>query len=375
MTIAAIPSRHNEIWYSRCPTPTVFGIALRLGLLDREFPAGEGRSWCSLQDSPDPATQRSHFTHAKARLFRQGGNVPPIWARSEGADTKLIGLTWMRTPQPIMVLPEAKIRSVVDLRGKRLLVMTRPESEIDFWQAVTLRVYEAALSSVGLSFADVTLVPIPSSRPDAVRVESGLGGARSLWPLQAMSAINRETLMPLVRGEVDAVVSQGHNAMQLAALLGAEVIFDQGIAPDKVARVNNDLPDALTVSAKLLDEEPELVVRVLAALLEAQEWMLAHEAEAIRLMAPELNISEQLMQIAYGGELGPGAVVDLSMPRLDAIASQKDFLLRHKFLTRDFDLDAWVDPRPLAAAALLAARKPVVLSKDSLSALVTHSGG
>lgn len=349
-SIAPIPSAADEIWFSRCPTPTTFGLALQRGVIGNGAPGLVPRRWLALQQSADPATQRAHFTHAKARCFRHGGNVPPIWARSEGAATRLIGLSWMRTPQPILALPESGIRDVRDLRGKRLLVMTRPESEIDFWQAVTLRVYETALASAGISLDDVTLVRIPSARPDVVRADASANNPRSLWPLQAMSALNRETLLPLVRGEVDAVASQGHNAMQLAALLGAIVVFDQAALPGAQERVNNDVPDALTVSADLLDDEPDFVIDVLAALLETEAWARGRETEAAKLLAPELNIAEQLLGIAYGGAIGPGAALDLSVERLAAIGAQKEFLLRHGFIARDFDLDRWVDPEPLAAA-------------------------
>lgn len=359
-SVTPIPAAADEIWYSRCPTPTTFGLAVRLGHFEKGFFAAQNLRWLTLQQSPDPATQRAHFTHAKSRCFRHGGNVPPIWARSEGAETRLIGLSWMRTPQPILAMPQSGISNVSDLRGKRLLVMTRPESEIDFWQAVTLRAYEAALATVGMSFDDVTLVRVPSGRPDAVRVESDARNPKSLWPLQAMLALNRETMLPLIRGEVDAVVSQGHNAIQLAALLGANIIFDQGALPDPRARINNDVPDALTVSADLLDRDPDIVVAVLRALLETEEWALAHEIEAVRLLATELNISEQLMNIAYGGGIGLGAALDLSVERVAAIVSQKEFLLRHGFVTRDFDMERWVDPRPLdAARKLMAAHTPV----------------
>jgi len=39
----------------------------------------------------DRETRESHFTHTLANSFRQGGNAPAIYARSEGRDTVLIG--------------------------------------------------------------------------------------------------------------------------------------------------------------------------------------------------------------------------------------------------------------------------------------------
>lgn len=365
--ISTISSDPHEIWYSRCPTPTTLGLAFRLGLLEQHAGNAKGLQWRALQDSPDPAVQRSHFTHAKARCVRHGGNVPPIWARAEGARTRLIGLSWLPTPQPILTLPETGIRTAEDLRGKRLLVMTRPESEIDFWQAVTLRVYEAALASAGLSFSDIELVRVPSARPDAVRVEISSNDPQSLWPLRAMSAINRETMLPLIRGEVDAVVSQGHNAMQLTALLDGRIIYDQCKGPDLLHRVNNDAPDALTVSEDLLETDFDLVVDILSALIEAQMWAGLNVSRVASTLAPELNISEQLMRVAYGNTVADGMTIGLDRDHLAAIGAQKAFLRRHGFITTDFDLDQWVDRRPLEAAL-----KKQSMKKDTRSVASPH---
>ena len=46
---------------------------------------------------------------------------------------------------------------------------------------------------------------------------------------------------------------------------------------------------------------------------------------------------------------------DLSAERVELFRQQKNFQLIHGFLDRDFDFDAWIDPRPLAAAHRLLA--------------------
>lgn len=353
-----IASRSDEVWYTRCPIPTTFGLALKWGLADKAFPPTQGRvQWHSLQRSDDKATQLSHFTHTKERSFRHGGNIPAIWARSEGADTRLIGISWQPTPYRILVLSESKIESPADLKGKRLLLPHRPAAKIDFWQAVNLRIYEKALASVGLSFADVTLVRRESQRGDTVRLDPSKVDARSPLPLQIALGFQRDALFPLLRGEVDAVAHQGHDAVQLAALVGAETIFDQSDSRNPLDRINNDTPDVLAVSGRFLDQEPELVAEFVAGLLEAHAWANAHRAEAETLLARELNISEQVLRIAYG-DIVPGFHLDFLEEKLAGVAGQKEFLLRHGFIARDFNLDDWIDRRPLQRAhEILAARQ------------------
>jgi hypothetical protein len=52
-----------------------------------------------------------------------------------------------------------------------------------------------------------------------------------------------------------------------------------------------------------------------------------------------------------------GVQLDMSQERIAALDVQKSFLLRHKLIERDFDLDEFVDPSPLAEARALYQRK------------------
>jgi len=352
-----ISSNADEAWYTRCPIPTTFGFALNWGLDDKSFPPAPGPiRWHSLQGSDDLATQLSHFTHTKERSFRHGGNIPAIWARSEGADTRLIGVTWQPTPYRILALPGSNIKTAADLKGKRLHLPFRPTAKIDFWQAVNLRIYEKALQSAGLGFGDVELVRRESQRGDTVRLDPAKLEARSPQQLRIGLGLQRDAIFPLLRGEVDAIAHQGHDAVQLAALTGADVVFDQADLPNPLDRINNDTPDVLAVSGRFLAEEPELVAQFLAGLIEAHAWAEEHRAEAETLLARELAISEQVLRIAYG-DIVPGFHLDFAEQKLAALADQKDFLRRHGFVTRDFDLEDWIDRGPLDRAREIVASR------------------
>lgn len=346
---AAIPSGADEVWYTRCPIPTAFEIALGTGLFDREFD-DSGLEWLALAQSDDPAVHRSHFTHLKANSFRHGGNVPAIYARANGADTRVIGASWLRTLYTVLALPESGIRSVADLRGRRILVPRRPDADIDFWAASTLGVLETALATAGLTLDDVELV---DSRGEEDLIP-GAGDAtveeRLRWTLHNAYRIQRDVLVPLVRGDVDAVTSQASLSEQLAGLTGARVIFDQADQLELLGRVNNGYPDVLTVSGAFLDEHPQRVARVVARLLQAAHWARENRRAAFDLIADRIQVSSALLAATWGDDIG--AHLDITLPgELTAVLEhQRDHLLRHGFIGSSFDVATWIDPRPLERA-------------------------
>ncbi len=359
----------TEIWYTRCPVPTAFTLALQLGLFDEEFAGEEGVNFRSLQESGDAQIYQSHFTHTQHNSFRHGGNVPALWARATGADTKLIGLSWVTTPHPILALPGSGIKTVADLKGKRLLVARRTrETAVDFWRATTLRIYETALATVGLTLNDVKLVEVPVEALHVDPVAVAESRNRSLFSARTRRGRHRESVFALIRGEVDVIPGQSSWSTELAALLGAHVVYDVGRQhPDKVARANNALPEALTVSGQFIDEHPDLVARVVARVLEASEWAKSNHDQALRFIAREQGVAEEITELTYGPELSQTFDVDFNDEKVAAIRSQKEFLLKNGFLPKDFDLDQWIDPRPLQAARHILAkrRKELEGSADS----------
>jgi ABC-type nitrate/sulfonate/bicarbonate transport system substrate-binding protein len=357
-TPPAIPS-HKELWFTRCPVPTAFTLALQLGLFDDEFSGQEGINFLSLQQSPDPRVHRSHFDHTQPNSFRHGGNVPAIWAKATGADTRLIGLSWVTTPHPLITLASSGIRTVADLKGRRLAVAKRTrETAIDFWRATTIRIYETALATAGLTLADVKLVEIDVDRlhidPEAIKESRN----RSLFNGRNRRGGHRESIAALIRGEVDVIPGQGTHGTDYLTFLGANVVFDVGRdVPDKVARANNAFPEALTVSGRLAAERPDLVARVVARVIEAAEWAKTHHRETVTFIAREQGAAEDLVELTYGPELSQTFEVNLADDKVAAIASQKAFLLRTGFIPADFDLKAWIDHRPLALAHELVAKR------------------
>ena len=331
-------SKIDTLWYTRCPVPTPLGIAARLGWIDDEF-RDDGIKVRTLQDEVDPKLRASHFDHRLDNSFRQGGNIPAIWARSSGRETRVVGLTWTDEAQVILTSPGTKIRTVADLKGKRLGVATRPKDAIDFWKATTLRAYVAALKLHGLSDKDVTLVELP--RENASTVGRGWGDEPLAESVEARA---------LARGDVDVIFHKGSRGLELADAIDAYIIYDVGAHVDPTVRVNNGSPRTLTVDAGLIERDYPLVVRLVKQVLRAGRWAEENRAAAIAYVAKETRSSESAVVRAYGKDVNRHLRTDLEESSITALADFTRFLAEWKFIPRDFDVRAWIDPRPLQQA-------------------------
>ncbi|MBT2896925.1 ABC transporter substrate-binding protein [Streptomyces sp. McG3] len=328
MTHAAVLPR--TLWFTRCPVPTATGIAADRRWLTDEF-ARDGIAVRSLQDAEPDADPAAHYTHALPGLFREGGNVPALWARSRGERTRLIGLTWIEERQSILVAPGSGLRGAAALRGSRIALPVHSIA-IDFWRAMALRGFEGALASAGLGLADAVPVDVPAD------------GSREQWSAE---------LAALRRGDVDAVYVKGALAVEAARRSGAEVAVDLDDLPDPAFRINNGTPRPITVHQDLLDEHPGLVDRFLAVLLRAADWAADRPDEVDRILGAETGAGAEGVAGAYLPGTHRTLHPDLSPRRLALLAAQEKALRAHGFLPEAVDIDSWADPAPLRRAAAL----------------------
>ncbi|AYF74926.1 ABC transporter substrate-binding protein [Nocardia yunnanensis] len=324
----------DTLWFTRCPVPTATGIAADRGALAAEF-AADGLTVRSLQDAGADIPRDGHFTHALTGLFREGGNVPALWARAGGERTRLIGLTWIEERQAILVRRGFELATPKELAGLRIAVPRRAIA-IDFWRAMALAGFAGALAADGLTLDDVTPVDI----------DAAPGADQWIAELEALRA-----------GRVDAVYVKGALAVEAAARHDAVVGIDLDAFADKTIRINNGTPRPVTVHQRLLDEHPEIVHRFLAVLLEAADWAAANPAEVPRILAAETGAGAAGVAGAYAWTGQADLRLDLSAQRLELLARQERFLRGHGFLAGPVDIDAWAAPEPLRAARdLVAAR-------------------
>ncbi len=337
----------ESLWYTRCPIPTASSLAIDYGWLDEEF-ADDGISIASLRASTDRKVRESHFDHLLPDSFRQGGNIPPIWTRSRGEDVMLIGLTWVNEYQAIVTLPETGIRTVGDLRGRRIGLPKRVNDQIDFFRVMCLRGILTALAFEGMDENDVELV-------DLAVEETYLGAddathTGTLWAGGHRARSQHADAFALIRGEVDAIYTAGAAGAHLAAFMGAREVVEFGSHPDLLVRTGNETPTALTVSGALLRERPDLVARYLKRLLQAARWAEDHPQEAALVVASDVAAPLDWVEPAYGPDFHKKFAPDLRDDWIAGLESQKDFLLKWGLIERDFDIREWIDPEPLEMA-------------------------
>lgn len=323
---AVVAIDRSPLRVDRGPIPTATGIAHRLGWLEREA-ALDGT----------PLSVGGWGPH-----FWEGDSTRALWERSEGRATRLIGLTWVETFQAVVALPDTGFAGgggAERLAGMRLGLPFDRDASIDLRRAAASRGLHAALGLAGIfpgevAHVDVDATLAPGGDPYAAELEA------------------------LASGEVDAIFLAGAAGAAAAARVGAVTVADVGRHLDPAVRTSGLTPAAIVVDAELLEQEQNLVVRLLAVLLRAGAWAQLNAVQASELLALETGASVRDVRAAHGRNWPDQLHVDLSHRKLDALRAHHDFLVTHGFLARALDLGAWVDPRPLGVAReLLAAER------------------
>lgn len=330
----------SHLWYTRCPVPTPLGIAAQLGWLEEAF-RGKGLEIRSVADDPDPSVRASHFDHRLSWSFRQGGNVPPIWTRAKGSDTRLVGISWTDEFQAIVTLPSSGLARLRDLRGRRFGAPRHAGGIVDFQRATALKGLHSALSLEAISPAEIEIVDVSAEAPSILLGDRDA----SLFGLKRRLPYAPE-LAALARGEVDAVFVKGTQGITIANQFGAHVLSEFGFHPDPRIRINSGSPRILTVDATFADARPDLVGLLVATIRRVDGWARNHPEEARRYIAREAGASEEQVLVANGPNLHEHLGIGLEPDLVAAVGSYKDFLRDNGFLPGDFDIGAWVDSRP-----------------------------
>jgi ABC-type nitrate/sulfonate/bicarbonate transport system substrate-binding protein len=329
----------KTLWYTRCQHPSPLGLAAQLGWFLDEF-TDDGIDVFTLQETADLRLLASHLDHHLTNSFRQGGSTPAIWARSRGADTRVIGFNWVDEFQAILTSPKSGISGPEGLRGCSIALPVTTGVPIDIRRAEALRGFRITLEYVGLSIADVATVDISLPEPDPRTRNAPLTRYAGYEPV----------IEAVLNGTVDAVYVKGSRGLQTAFESGCRVTFDIRNHPDPLSRVNQGAPRPITVDSTLLREHPDIVVRFLTRVAAVGQWAVAHPAETLLYMSRETKSPERWVRLAYGEDLHLRQRTLIDRACIEALRRYKDFLLESGFIGADFAVEEWVDPAPLDTA-------------------------
>jgi ABC-type nitrate/sulfonate/bicarbonate transport system substrate-binding protein len=339
----------DTLWYTRCPVPTGLGIAVQKGWLSDSF-SSQCTKIESLRESDDQAVRESHFDHTLQNSVRHGGNIPAIWARSVGRETRVIGLSWADETQQILTLPDSGIKTVKDLKGRKVGLPKWPKAQIDFSRAHALRGLENALKLDGLSVSDVEIVDyvrgVTQSEAPAVRV----AGTQLFSGRGQGNNPNHNELVGLLRREVDAIFLKGAQAAQAAAQFNLVTVIDTGVHPEPLIRANNGTPRTLSVDLNLIENHFDSATLIVEQVLRAEAWAHVHPDETRRFLARETNSSEYYVTVAYGENAHERLRTDFSKQNVEGIQDFIHFLHRWNFIPNVVDIEQWIDRRPSEAA-------------------------
>jgi ABC-type nitrate/sulfonate/bicarbonate transport system substrate-binding protein len=337
-----------NLWYTRCGAATASALAIRKGWLQEEFAQG-GTALHSLRDSESLEVRNSHYHHKQSGMFREGGNIPPLWAKGLGQDTVVVGITWLDEYQGILTRADSGIRDLGDLKGKRLGIPLHKNAVIDFQRGAAQHGFETVLSLIGHSTDSAVLVDI-----DAPSYDLQDGPRRT--------SENRQysvELEALERGDVDAVFlrfARGYRASQDPRF---HELINLNTLKDPLLRVNNGTPRPVTVDRAFLDKHPEVVARYLAVLLRTAAWAEKNHDEVVSLLAQD-NSAASIADVlaSHGPKVHLSFTPKLSEDYILGLNEQKEFLRRWGYIKHDYNVRDWIVAEPLAEAHKLFKAQP-----------------
>ena len=335
----------TPIYYTRCPVPTASGVAFQTGMFAEAFED-------SIYEVPNivelgPDRQDVHYTHTIEMFIREGGVAPPVWARANGVDSVVLGITFMEEFQGVFVRADDPVETVAGLAGRRLALPVWPRLVFNFWRFAALKGLVSALTVHDLPVDAVEFVDIvegwdPSERRNVGRHDLDKP-ARCEY---------RSQLEALLSGEVDAIFGKGPEAalLQREAEGRIRLLYDVRTAPGMVERINNSTPRLLTTSRHLVAMHVDAVVCYARTVIRAANWVQANPAEARSLIARECGIDGNEIETYLEPDYRDKFLPRLDKDMVEALEIVKSFLYEHRFIYRNFPLEGWIDPRPLEQA-------------------------
>jgi sulfonate transport system substrate-binding protein len=264
------------------------GLALimkKQGLLDRALaPKGVTVKWIEFPAGP----QMLEALNAGSLDIGATGAPPPVFSQAAGADLVYVAAEPPPvTSEAIIVKPESPIRSVAQLRGKKVAFQRGSGSHL---------LLVAALEKAGLSIRDVQAIYLAPAEARAA-FEAGAVDAWVVWD-------------PYL-----AAAQKAYRPRVLADRTGLLPAYGFYLA-----------------SRPFLQRAPDVVATVLEQFAQAGQWANTHRQEMIALMAPQVGVPVDVVATWLGRT--QAGTMPVTKEIEDSQQRVADLLVREKLIPR-----------------------------------------
>lgn len=336
-----------KLWYTRCPVPTASGIAFQKNLYAQTF-AGTDFEVHNIKELGKEQAN-THFSHSLPYSFREGGGSPPIWAYAQGAKTKLLAITFMEEVLGIYVRADDPAQSIADLAGRKLALPVWPKLIFNFFRFAAEKAFYSALAAHGLKETEIQYMDVVEEEDPHQLINPAF--AEQKKTLKRRSYYSGQ-LHALLEKKVDAIFAKGAEVAALEDEAEGKIrrLYDVRQAPELWMRVNNSMPRLFTVDESLAAERPEAVVIYLQTAIRAARWAVANPGEALQAIANECSIAPDVLASCFEENFLQKLMPEVNDTLIESTEIMKNFLADRGYISRNFDLQEWLDPSFLKEA-------------------------
>ncbi|BAY10106.1 sulfonate ABC transporter substrate-binding protein [Calothrix sp. NIES-2098] len=271
------------------------------GILEKRLqPQGVSVEWIEFPAGP----QLLEAMNVGSIDFGHTGESPPIFAQAAGASlTYIAGIAPSPAGQAILVPPDSPIKSVTDLKGKKIAFQKGSSAHYLLLQV---------LEKFGLQYSDIQPIYLP--------------------PADARAA--------LVKGSLDAWVIWDPFYAAAQKAINARVLIDG-------TEVNKQGGYYLA-SRKFATENPETIKAILEEIKALEEWSNQHRDEVAATLSPVLGIDLETMKTATKRRKFGIVPIDSNLISLQQKVADKFYEL--KLIPKQIDVkQAMLSPEQYAA--------------------------
>jgi sulfonate transport system substrate-binding protein len=242
--------------------------------------------------------------------FAYLGDLAAIIGKANGVDTRLLAATGRGIKHYLGVVPGSGIKTLQDLKGKRVAIFRGTASQLSF---------DAALASQGLSEKDFKVINLDFNASIAALAARQIDAT---WGLSGLNALQARGLADLPLNTRDL---GGAGSIQ-AVLVG---------------------------SGAFVDAHPELVARLLDAQQQAVQWLSeeGNKEAYIQLVSELASYPPVILQRDLQDEpLQQTFRSSLDQPFLDQLQASVDLAAEQRLIRKPFKVAQWLAPQAIRPA-------------------------